>query len=979
MTDCYNQDELESAFAELQQNLDEQETAERETNRIGALRPGDSDYDAVRSWHAERKSAKQPPDEATKAELSVLSEQWLERRDELATRETELYDILDAAGYDVRAFYREYRIKPKVQRAATDPDEVAMRASVDALLSKTRPPQVSPDNGSVRPSVTGGASGCVGNVDEEDLAEVDVLDAAALTLENDRPPDKLRVYTEDNDNHDMDEPVTEDGTGAHWFNGFRMDPCLCAILQNHQLGAADACLEALRGGGHGILVAHGMGLGKTLTTMATLQAWSGRHNKARAVVCCPKSLVRQWYAEFSDWDSLITVKKYALTGEEADIGSKLEDWLKNGGVVIVGHDQFKLALDKFRINEHTIVVVDEAHVLKKVTTGMYAAIKNLPTLRRIFLTGSPVQNNLTEYYSLIQALAPGMLAATPADFNRLYCAPIQAGVGRDADKGAVATANATIKAMRSRLKEPDTACSAVVVHEQSSDILDGVAPRKIEFCLLHSCDHVVPDPSVIKERHNVLEAARNAKIEVILCLVESIRSHTDDNIVVFSTRNDLLRALQQREYGFMFTGRLNTKQRDTMIHEYPSKAGDIIYMATKAGGTGINLTSASRVILADASWNPVDDNQAVARCYRMGQTKPVFVYRLVADNTIEKGVHRMGIKKHALALRITCDADVQSNFTRDDLYALMAEPDDDAAAVPLCGCGCPDATLNAFDAARSDAAATFSIKAYYHDKSFSIPADGSWQLEDAEACDSNLEWNMYCVMSHYSARRGTREDFSTQLIGCNEYGLDDATLCSPHAPAFYEFTYLEDRKAKKRSMFEPAVCFAHDETAYLRLGPCIASTDASIFASPETVVFRLQYLELVHVCCPRCGAQLETLRDAVDNKESIKCSRCDAVFVYDPEAELPVSEAADDDMFDGLFVDTDDAGDEQWTTVPGDNRWLEYGDLEKHLPSELFDISPVGREPGSYRYRVAYYDETGGRTSSFSQPSAIITFGSEPI
>eukprot|EP00966_Prymnesium_polylepis_P075652 1754498-Prymnesium_polylepis.1 len=127
------------------------------------------------------------------------------------------------------------------------------------------------------------------------------------------------------------------------------------------------------------------------------------------------------------------------------------------------------------------------------------------------------------------------------------------------------------------------------------------------------------------------------------------------------------------------------------MHEFPSKPGDILYIATKAGGVGLNITRASRVIVADISWNPVDDNQAVARCWRMGQQKPVFVYRLVADGTLEEGIYFDCVRKHKVAMSLRWgdheggQHKEAESYTHQDLHSLMHQGQDVNLSPAACG------------------------------------------------------------------------------------------------------------------------------------------------------------------------------------------------------------------------------------------------------------------------------------------------------
>ena len=906
MSDDEDADANEQAFAELQENLKEQEDAENEANRLSRLKPGDADYDAIRAHYVSSAT----PDADTCEELSTLVRQWLNHRETLVKRETELFDLLSDEGYDMRDYYVKYHIKPKMQRLERDPAEKVMRVAVDSLLEKQdrlngATQRTVSHSGAVETFVAGGASGYAGYTDDQELADVDVLDGDASADEGDRPADKIRVYSEECDGGEVDTAVRVDDSGAYWMEGFRMSQHLRLWLKEHQREAADMCLRVLLHGGHGILVAHGMGLGKTMTTLATLEAWTHRFKQARAIVCCPRSVIHQWSAQMADYESFITIDNYAITDTDAHLVRQLRPWFKHGGVVIVGHDQFKRTHTHFAIDKNTILIVDEAHVLKQNTTEFYEAIDSLPTNRKVFLTGSPVQNNLLEYYKLLQLLAPGVLADTQATFIREYQDPIENGLkADDGDDDAVDRAKIVLQQMVLRLDRINDPTMTKFVMQESSEILRKKIPPKTEYCLIHACGPVPSDASVIKERHNVHSAARPNKIQLVLALIRSIRQETTENIVVFSTRNTLLDELNKIEPGFLYTGEVQIDRRDKIMHDYPSKPGDILYIATKAGGVGLNITSASRVILADISWNPVDDNQAVARCWRMGQPLPVYVYRLVAHDTLEKSVYRLGIKKHIVALSLSWDASgwgktEAATPSHHELYRLMQE-DDDGSHLDPATCGdkvlarVPVADSSACNSAMSAstlmAASTPII--LEHDAPFDLGnttlvekgsgLDDSDSDVDAEEVDTeevkpesdhghdNEEGdgddddgydddgydddeaiqhmtihNIYHKLSLCSARRVFRPDGSVQLLEHHKHTLDDGTLCAPHRPVFYVHDSGEDKKDKNNPLnYSPAVCFSVNQEIYIQVGPDPNKDDSSAFADTSQVQFRLEYMQV---------------------------------------------------------------------------------------------------------------------------------------
>ena len=285
-----------------------------------------------------------------------------------------------------------------------------------------------------------------------------------------------------------------------WNNGFRTPQLLDFLIKEHQRDALGKTLDTMLDGVHGTLIAHGMGLGKSFLTLAILEVWMARFKNARAVVACPKSMVTQWGNEVCKWQAVINIDAYTvLVGDEA-IERTLKPWMKHGGVVFIGHDQFRRARegDLLHMTKNDILVVDEAHLLKEKQTKLYKAVHDLPGMRRIFLTGSPLQNNMGEYYSMIQLLAPGVIGLTDADFARMYTRPIAQGMLKDASEAEKIECSQHIEALRYRVSRENN-----IVNEKSSSFLHKHIPAKFEFCVLHDCTPFVSDSSVIKERHNI--------------------------------------------------------------------------------------------------------------------------------------------------------------------------------------------------------------------------------------------------------------------------------------------------------------------------------------------------------------------------------------------------------------------------------------------------------------------------------------------
>jgi SNF2 family DNA or RNA helicase len=502
-------------------------------------------------------------------------------------------------------------------------------------------------------------------------------------MENDRVPDAANIFEDATDKRtvdatdDMDIPVAVQQTGAIWvgqFRLFRLSKSVTDQLKDHQIELVNFILDAWVED-RGVLAAHTMGLGKSLSFLVALSSYLYKYPDKRAVVVAPLSMVQVWMDETYKWDGVIdNIFPHLITSKMDDqaVQRAIRDWYRRGNLLIVGHDHFKKVCKDLPLSGETIVAVDEAHLLKSPSTQFYAVIKDLPTNRRVFLTGSPLQNHLTEYYAMIELLASGLLGANISEFNKLYGKPINDGMLRDSTDEQISKCERTVQVLRWRIEN--------IMNEKSAALLRSTIPSKLEVRVPHPSDAVDQAPDWIQERNNVHSAARPYKIMATITIIDAIQAcDPSDAIIVFSNRIDTLNAIRGNRPGFLFTGAVTSEARITIIDEF-NKDGGIIYLTTKAGGVGINLTRANHVIITDLAWNPVDDNQAVSRSWRMGQVKPVTVYRLIAEGTLEERLYRRNIQKHALAARVLEETQFNRLYTREDLMRFTEA--DDSSFVP---------------------------------------------------------------------------------------------------------------------------------------------------------------------------------------------------------------------------------------------------------------------------------------------------------
>ena len=454
------------------------------------------------------------------------------------------------------------------------------------------------------------------------------------------------------------------------FQGIEAVPApfgLCATLRPYQERGL-AWLQFLRGYGFGGILADDMGLGKTVQTLAHLlvELEAGRLERP-ALVVAPTSVLSNWQSEAARFAPGLRV--LVLHGSKrAEHFAALEGYhLVITSYALLPRDVATLV----SISWHS-VILDEAQYIKNPKSRAAQAASALPAANRLCLTGTPLENHLGELWSLFHFLMPGFLGQETA-FNTLFRYPIEKrGVGgrrqqlvrRIApfilrrDKGQVATElpskteiiqSVEFDSAQRRLYES----IRVAMADKIGRLLKakGLARSHIEMLdALLKLRQVCCDPRLVK-----LESARkvkeSAKLQVLMEMLEELMDE-GRKVLIFSQFASMLvlieEELQLRHIQYSkLTGQ--TRKRDDAIAAFQSGEVPVFLVSLKAGGVGLNLTAADTVIHYDPWWNPAVENQATDRAYRIGQDKPVFVYKLVAANTVEEKILQLQQRKQALA------------------------------------------------------------------------------------------------------------------------------------------------------------------------------------------------------------------------------------------------------------------------------------------------------------------------------------------
>ncbi|MGE4351747.1 MAG: SNF2-related protein [Bdellovibrionales bacterium] len=441
------------------------------------------------------------------------------------------------------------------------------------------------------------------------------------------------------------------------------------------------------------ILADDMGLGKTVQTLAYIQSQKDKGKlEQAALIIMPTSLIANWQSEAARFTP--DLKLLTLHGKD-----RLKSHKKIASVDLVFTTYPLLSRDKEDLAKHkwSIVILDEAQAIKNPSAKMTQAACELQADQRLCLTGTPVENHLGEAWSIFTFLMPGLLG-DHRDFSRHYRNPIEKG--EDPDRKDLLARRLRPFVLR-RLKTevakelpPKTEIIRRVtladdqrdLYETVRNVMSERVREEIAAKGLARSQIVILD-ALLKLRQTCcdprlvnLEAARNvessAKLEE---LMEMLPTLIEDGrrILLFSQFTSMLDLIKPavQNIGIPFVElRGTTKDRVTPVTRFQNGEVPLFLISLKAGGTGLNLTAADTVIHYDPWWNPSVENQATDRAHRIGQTKPVFVYKLIAEGTVEERILELQARKADLANALFGDnPSAAAALNQDDIKWLLGD------------------------------------------------------------------------------------------------------------------------------------------------------------------------------------------------------------------------------------------------------------------------------------------------------------------
>jgi superfamily II DNA or RNA helicase len=447
----------------------------------------------------------------------------------------------------------------------------------------------------------------------------------------------------------------------------------------------------LAAAGMGGCLADDMGLGKTLQALAVMLE---RAKGGATLVIAPTSVCGNWLAEALRFAPSLNARIYSEANE-----SEREQLVNQAGpqdVLIVSYTLLQLAQERFAGRNWHTLVADEAQAIKNATAKRSQAVFDLPADFRLALSGTPVENRLAELWSIMRFVNPGLLG-TIGRFNERFAGPIERNRDREAQhvlKRLIGpfvmrrTKGQVLQDLppRTELILSVTPEAAEAAHYEAlrrqalndvselSDNLSGAQAGQARFNILAQLTKLrraACDPRLSSPEFGIA----GAKVQAFAELAAELTANGHKTLV-FSQFVDFLQILRAPldaagiSYQYL-DGATPAAERSKRVAAFQAGEGDLFLISLKAGGFGLNLTAADYVVITDPWWNPAAEDQAMGRAHRIGQLRPVTVYRLVSKGSIEERIIDLHHDKRALADSILAEGDASALPSTEDLVALI--------------------------------------------------------------------------------------------------------------------------------------------------------------------------------------------------------------------------------------------------------------------------------------------------------------------
>ncbi|MEU2724324.1 DEAD/DEAH box helicase [Streptomyces smyrnaeus] len=440
-----------------------------------------------------------------------------------------------------------------------------------------------------------------------------------------------------------------------------------------------AWLELMTSLGLGGCLADDMGLGKTVTLIALHLRRAERGETAPTLVVCPASLLGNWQRELARFAPDVPVRRFHGTGRTLEglgggsPGGNGEDGA-DAGFVLTTYGTLRSSAEQLAVCQWGLVVADEAQHVKNAYSATARALRTVPAAARVALTGTPVENNLSELWALLDWTTPGLLGPLKA-FRARHARAVEGGEDPEATERLARLVRPFL--LRRKKSDPgivpelppktETDHTVELSREQASlyeavvretlariEAAEGIERRGLVMKLLTALKQICNHPAqYLREGRDGRLPGRSGKLALLDELLGTILAESG-SVLVFTQYVEMARLLQahlaeRHVAAQLLHGGTPVGRREEMVDAFQAGEVPVFLLSLKAAGTGLNLTRAGHVIHYDRWWNPAVEEQATDRAYRIGQTRPVQVHRLLTRGTVEDRIAQLLQAKQQLA------------------------------------------------------------------------------------------------------------------------------------------------------------------------------------------------------------------------------------------------------------------------------------------------------------------------------------------
>ncbi|MDL2296787.1 DEAD/DEAH box helicase [Bacteroidales bacterium OttesenSCG-928-B11] len=431
----------------------------------------------------------------------------------------------------------------------------------------------------------------------------------------------------------------------------------------------------------GACLADDMGLGKTIQSLAVLLH---RANQGAALVVCPVSVMGNWINEINRFAPSLNVKTLANANREETLNE-----LQAGDVLITSYGLVQSEDKLFGKPEFGTIILDEAHAIKNFNTKTSKAIMQLKGLFRIALTGTPIQNHLGEIWNLFNFINPGLLGNLTQFTDRFIKPGDEAMRKRLKKLIAPFILRRTKTTVLEELPSKTEIVKKIQLSEMEMAFYEVLRREALENIANNEDRSGAKHLQVLAEITKLRQACCNpklidsnidipsAKLTTFLEIVDELTANNHRALVFsqFVTHLAIIRkALDEKGISYQYLdGSTPIAKREKSVKDFQNGEGQLFLISLKAGGLGLNLTAADYVVHLDPWWNPAVEDQASDRAHRIGQQRPVTIYRLVAENTIEEKIIQLHETKRDLAESLLEGSDQSAKLSMKELMELIKE------------------------------------------------------------------------------------------------------------------------------------------------------------------------------------------------------------------------------------------------------------------------------------------------------------------